>query len=212
MLPQVFDLFVQEQRSLDRSQGGLGVGLTIVRSLVELHGGKVAAFSEGVGRGSEFEIRLPAHDTAAVDGRANGTTAAAHRPGAGSARVLIVDDNVDAASVLAEALSHLGYSTAVAHDGPAGLEAARNFRPSVVLLDIGLPQMDGYEVAARLRAETGPRMPALVAITGYGQNADKVRASTAGFCEHLVKPVDLDTVLDVLGRLTRIPPQSEAAG
>jgi CheY-like chemotaxis protein len=122
-----------------------------------------------------------------------------------AARVLIVDDNVDAASVLADALTHLGYDTAVAHDGPSGLTTARTFRPSVVLLDIGLPVMDGYEVAARLRAEAGPGAPALVAITGYGQSADKLRAATAGFSEHLVKPVDLGTVLAVVGRLARHP-------
>jgi CheY-like chemotaxis protein len=122
--------------------------------------------------------------------------------------VLIVDDNVDAASVLADALRHVGYSTAVAHDGPTGLEAARSFQPSVVLLDIGLPVMDGYELASRLRSEADSAALALVAITGYGQSADKARATLAGFDEHLVKPVELDMVLEVLGRLDRGSPAS----
>ncbi|HZR10822.1 MAG TPA: ATP-binding protein [Myxococcales bacterium] len=201
MLPRVFDLFTQEPRSLDRSQGGLGVGLTIVRSLIELHGGKVTAFSEGAGRGSEFEIRLPAAKKQRVED-GDGAKSMPPQRDAAAARVLIVDDNVDAASVLADALSHLGYSTAVAHDGPSGLLTARTFQPRVILLDIGLPVMDGYELASRLRAEAGSGMPALVAITGYGQSADKQRAETAGFSEHLVKPVDLNTVLAVVGRLT----------
>jgi CheY-like chemotaxis protein len=164
----------------------------------------VTAFSEGAGCGSEFEIRLPAAKTQRVE---DGDAAKSMMPlrDAAAARVLIVDDNVDAASVLAEALSHLGYSTAVAHDGPTGLLTARTFQPRVILLDIGLPVMDGYELASRLRAEAGPGMPALVAITGYGQSADRQRAETAGFSEHLVKPVDLNTVLAVVWRLTREP-------
>ena len=210
MLPQVFDLFVQDQRGLDRSQGGLGVGLTIVRSLIELHGGKVSASSEGEGRGSEFEIRLPALDEAPAEARGAGT-GPAPRPGEGTgARVLIVDDNVDAACVLAEALRHVGYDTAVAHDGVRGLEAVRSFRPGVVLLDIGLPVMDGYQVAARLRAESGGA-PALVAISGYGQHADRARAKMAGFDEHLVKPVELDQVLEVVDRLSRSPAPQAAS-
>lgn len=202
MLPRVFDLFAQEQRSLDRSQGGLGVGLTIVRSLVELHGGRVAAFSEGAGCGSEFEIRLPAvEESHGVGDGIDPSKSLPSKRDPDAVRVLIVDDNIDAASVLAEALGLLGYTTAVAHDGPTGLLTARTFQPSVVLLDIGLPVMDGYELAARLREEAGPGMPALVAITGYGQSADKLRAATAGFSEHLVKPVDLNTVAAVVGRL-----------
>ena len=203
MLPQVFDLFVQDQRSLDRSQGGLGVGLTIVRSLIELHGGKVSASSEGVGRGSEFEIRLPALDEVPEESGAEEPELAPRSRRPDGARVLIVDDNVDAASVLAEALRHVGYDTAVAHDGAKGLEAARTFRPAVVLLDIGLPVMDGYQVAARLRVESAGEPLALVAISGYGQHADRARAKMAGFDEHLVKPVELERVLDVVDRLTR---------
>jgi signal transduction histidine kinase/ActR/RegA family two-component response regulator len=206
MLPRVFDLFAQEQRGLDRSQGGLGVGLTIVRSLVEMHGGRVTASSDGAGRGSEFEIRLPALEEAAAEAEGSSARPAAPALGRRGARVLIVDDNVDAASVLADALRHVGYSTAVAHDGPTGLETARSFQPSVVLLDIGLPVMDGYELASRLRSETDSAALALVAITGYGQSADKARATLAGFDEHLVKPVELDMVLEVLGRLDRGSP------
>jgi signal transduction histidine kinase/ActR/RegA family two-component response regulator len=206
MLPRVFDLFAQEQRGLDRSQGGLGVGLTIVRSLVEMHGGKVTASSGGAGRGSEFEIRLPALEEAPAEAEGNSPRPAAPALERRGTRVLIVDDNVDAASVLADALWHVGYSTAVAHDGPTGLETARSFQPSVVLLDIGLPVMDGYELASRLRSEAASAALSLVAITGYGQSADKARVTLAGFDEHLVKPVEVDMVLEVLGRLARGSP------
>jgi signal transduction histidine kinase/ActR/RegA family two-component response regulator len=207
MLSRIFDLFVQDQRNLDRSQGGLGVGLTIVRSLVELHGGKVSASSDGPGRGSEFEIRLPALEDDAVEALAEPRAPEAPIRTNSEARVLIVDDNVDAASVLADALRDVGYDARIAHDGPAGIEVARTFRPRVVLLDIGLPIVDGYQVAARLRAECAAAPLALVALTGYGQSADRARAKMAGFDEHLVKPVELRSVLEVLERLTSaVPP------
>ncbi len=189
MLPRVFDMFVQEKQMLDRSAGGLGLGLTIVRSLVELHGGTVSVTSPGLGLGSEFVVRLPYAPGATSPGVAKSSN-----PPAASqtlaARVLVVDDNMDAAEMLSLALEMSGYVTRVAHDGPEALRAADEFSPQLAVLDIGLPVMDGYEVARRLKTRF-PKLP-LVALTGYGQVDDARRAREAGFDEHLVKPVDLD--------------------
>jgi len=187
LLDKAFDLFVQETRSLDRAQGGLGIGLTMVRTLVKLHGGSVRAFSDGPGRGSEIVVRLPlARADLALEARATGEGA---RAPAGGLRVLVVDDNVDAARALGRLLELLGHQVAVAHDGPAALATASTVRPELVLLDLGLPGMDGYAVAARLR-DAGHRPAALVALTGYGQAEHHQRSSEAGFDHHLVKPVD----------------------
>ena len=189
LVPQVFDLFVQGERSLARSQGGLGIGLTLVRRLVELHGGSVSASSAGPGRGSEFTIRLPA-------------LAAAHREGVPSTghqggqtpdsprRVLVVDDNEDAAQSLARLLTRWGHEVQTTYDGPSALEVALSQRPEVVLLDIGMPGMDGYEVARRLRAQREFEAIPLAAITGYGQEDDRRRSRQAGFDHHFTKPVD----------------------
>jgi PAS domain S-box-containing protein len=187
---RLFDPFYQGPRTLDRSQGGLGLGLAIVRNLVELHGGSVTAHSDGPGRGSEFVVRLPRSTPSEAPSR--GAQVPAHTTSAPSgphSRVLVVDDNRDAANMLAEALHDLGHQTETAFDGPSALKAAERFRPQVVLLDIGLPVMDGYEVARHLRqeAELGPLK--LVAITGYGQSSDKRKSLEAGFDEHVVKPV-----------------------
>jgi PAS domain S-box-containing protein len=189
MLPRVFDLFAQAERSLDRAEGGLGIGLTLVRSLVELHGGSVQANSDGLGHGSEFVVRLPAAGAAAR--RADQPSATAPGSGGPSAarRILVVDDNVDAAQSLATLLKLWGHEVAVAHDGAGALEAARTQPPDVILLDIGLPGMSGLEVARQIRQE--PRRPLLVALTGYGQEQDRRRSVEAGFEAHLVKPVDL---------------------
>ena len=187
MLPRVFDLFAQADRSLDRSQGGLGIGLTLVRLLVELHGGTVTVSSPGVGQGSEFVVHLPAATT---------TNPAAPAPGAGPAdgsarRVLVVDDNVPAAESLAMLVRLSGHEARVVHDGTAALALAPEFRPDVVLLDIGLPGMDGYEVARRLRSVPGtPPSLLLIAVTGYGREDDRLRSRDAGIDHHLVKPVD----------------------
>jgi two-component system, chemotaxis family, CheB/CheR fusion protein len=196
LLPQIFDLFVQEERSLDRSQGGLGIGLTLVRSLVERHGGRVEVASEGPGRGSEFTVRLPllpaspgVEPSSARDSREAGTAAA---------RLLLVEDNLDAAEALGELLRMWGHEVHVAHDGASALRLAAAERPDVLLLDIGLPGMDGYEVARRLRATPGFERVKLVALTGYGQESDRQRASEAGFNHHLVKPVDLERLRDLL--------------
>jgi signal transduction histidine kinase/CheY-like chemotaxis protein len=188
MLPRVFDLFRQAEQTLDRSAGGLGIGLTLVKSLVELHGGRVEAFSEGLAQGSEFVVRLPVSESAR-EPSANGAlpVETPSRPGR---RVLVVDDNVDAADSLAMVLRVGGYDARTAHDGLAALQMAEGFRPEVVLLDIGLPKMDGYEVARRLRERVGSENVFLVAITGYGQEGDRRRAEEAGFDAHLVKPAD----------------------
>lgn len=198
MLPHVFDLFVQGRQSADRSKGGLGLGLTLVRTLVILHGGTVEARSEGTGRGSEFIVRLPPASSEAV--------AAAPRASARpqdttfrGIRVLIVDDNQDAASMLAEAMRSFGYDTRFAFDGPSALDDAARFKPHVILLDLGLPVMDGYEVAERLRLGGVPAL--LIAVTGYGQEADRSRSHSAGFAAHFVKPVDLDELRHFLDRL-----------
>lgn len=203
MLPRVFDLFVQEGQSLARSRGGLGLGLTIVRSLVALHGGTVNAHSDGDGQGSTFTIRLP--HVPAPGGRGVEEHAPEGRLDLPAVlpRVLVVDDNVDAAALLADMLAGVGCTTRAVYDGPTALEAAVAFEPDVALLDIGLPVMDGYELARRLAAHpqlTGVR---LVAVTGYGQPEDRERTREAGFHAHLVKPVDFvqlrDTIVDLVG-------------
>ena len=193
LLPRVFDLFVQARQTLDRAQGGLGLGLALVKNLVAMHGGTVAARSEGPGRGSAFAVRLPSIDATASDERPSDAitiTSASRR------RLLVVDDNEDNATMMGEALEHLGYRIAVAHDGPQALRIAAEFAPSVALLDLGLPIMDGYEVAGRLRAQS--RDVKLVAITGYGQDSDRERTLQAGFCAHLTKPVDLAKLSAIL--------------
>ena len=197
VLPRIFDLFVQERQALDRSQGGLGIGLTIVRNLVERHGGSVSVQSDGPGKGSEFVIRLPAAGRSreeAAPAPAPGPAIEGTMPPAEIARILVVDDNEDGAEMLAEVLSGKGYETRVAHDAPTALEVAREFSPDIAFLDIGLPVMDGYELAAHLREIPGLAGLQLIAVTGYGQEADRRRTLEAGFHHHLVKPVDFDDV------------------
>jgi two-component system CheB/CheR fusion protein len=190
---KVFDLFVQADRSYDRGQGGLGIGLTVVRRLVELHGGTVEAHSEGLGRGSELVVRLPALANAEPEetgGAEDGTIAGPALPAASTRRVLVVDDNVDMADSLALLLSLRGYEVDTAYDGQAALKKAASFHPEVVLLDIGLPGLDGYEVATRLRRRRRTAKSLLVALTGYGGEDDQLRARQAGFDHHLTKPVN----------------------
>ncbi len=188
VLPRIFDLFAQADRTLDRSQGGLGIGLTLVRSLVELHGGTVEAHSEGPGKGSEFVVRLPAVEEASTSGKQAEPGAAVANDGP-PLSILVVDDNADAADSLAWLLRRWGHEVRTAHDGLAGLKEALAHRPQIVLLDIGLPGLDGYEVARRLRVELG-RQALLVAVTGYGQEEDRRLAEEAGFDAHLTKPAD----------------------
>ncbi len=214
VLPKVFEMFVQDGRAIDRSQGGLGLGLAIVRSLVELHGGTVSAHSEGVGRGSEFVVRLPLAQRSAQSA-SNALASSPPQPSNEGAlqplRILLVDDNRNAAKLLAELLEMTGFVTHVAYDGPTALEAAPAFRPDVALLDIGLPIMDGYELAAKLRAQALLRGTRLIALTGYGQESDRRRAQEAGFDFHLVKPVNLEQLLEAIRHLTGAEPKPLAA-
>jgi CheY-like chemotaxis protein len=183
LLPRVFELFTQGERGIDRREGGLGVGLALVQRLARLHGGRVEAASEGHGKGSEFTLHLPIED------RAIGPTdtAETHRD-ARPRRVLIVEDHADVRQALRTLLEHDGHMVYEAVDGAEGIEAAERIKPDVVLIDIGLPRVDGYQVAQAIRAKLGRLR--LVAVTGYGQPEDKRRARDAGFDEHLVKPVD----------------------
>ncbi len=190
MLPRVFDLFVQGDRSLARSQGGLGIGLTLAQRLVELHGGTVQAHSEGLGQGSEFVVRLPASDAPRAGKERPARASTASTSAARRKRVLVVDDNIDAVDSIVLILRGAGYEVSCAYDGPSVLSAAMDFRPDVVVLDIGLPGMNGYEVARQLRSQQQFRRTPLVAVTGYGQAADRLKAREAGFDAHLTKPVN----------------------
>jgi CheY-like chemotaxis protein len=202
LLPRIFDLFVQGRRALDRRGGGLGLGLAVVKRIVELHGGTVEAFSDGPGRGTELRLSLPRAAEALADAPATSPAPAGPPPAlARGTRVLIVDDNEDAGVILGEALRRHGYEVGVAPDGPTALRLAATSPPQVALLDIGLPVMDGYEVARRLRAQLAPAKVKLVAITGYGRESDRLKTRAAGFDLHLTKPVDLDVVLGALVRL-----------
>jgi CheY-like chemotaxis protein len=205
LLPQVFDMFTQADRTLDRAQGGLGIGLTLVKRLVEMHGGSVEARSEGLGQGAEFVVRLPllaAEEEELQEATVRTVDGHAHTRGL---RILVVDDNVDAADSIAILLSMEGHQTQTVNNAHDALIAATEFRPDVVLLDIGLPEMDGYEVARRLRSENAIENLRLVAVTGYGQPADRARAQAAGFDKHLVKPVEPAALNEFL-RTVQSPP------
>lgn len=196
LLAQVFDLFVQGKSGAD----GLGIGLAIVRGLVELHCGSVCAHSAGLGQGSEFTVRIPLASAAAVSLGAT-TIGAPVAIGAAVHRVLVVDDNRDAADTLELALRAMGYDVIAAYDGPAALELARSSAPTVALIDLDLPAMDGYELAAALRAVPQLAHVPVVAVTGYGQDTDRARTSAAGFAAHLVKPVELSRIQQILDAL-----------
>lgn len=206
MLSSVFDLFTQVDHSLDRAQGGLGIGLTLVRTLVELHGGKVEAASEGLGRGSEFTIRLPlaAAPAPSADPRPPEAPAADGVP-TRPLRILLVEDHPDGAEVLASLLGHWGHQVEAVVDGAQALDALAAGRPDVVLMDLGLPGMSGFEVARRIREIDGDARGAfLVALTGYGQEEARRKSSEAGFDLHLVKPVDPEELRQVLSRVESI--------
>jgi signal transduction histidine kinase/DNA-binding response OmpR family regulator len=198
MLASVFDLFTQVDRSLDRSQGGLGIGLTLVKRLVEMHNGTVTVQSAGVGAGSEFTVTLPlAPPDVAPPPTVPAMPTVAPRSTTGL-RVVVVDDNVDGAESMAELLQILGHHTVVAHTGPDGLEAVRTAVPDLVLLDIGLPGMDGYEVARRLRSDPATRGVVLAAVSGYGRDNDRTRSRDVGFDHHFTKPLELDALQSLL--------------
>jgi PAS domain S-box-containing protein len=200
ILPHVFDLFTQADRSLDRSQGGLGIGLTLVRRLVELHGGSVEAHSAGPGKGSEFVIYLPL--ATVVESKGEMPEPAAAVRSERCCRILVVDDNMDSAESMATLLRLDGHEVRVVYDGLAAVESALAFRPQVVLLDIGLPGLDGYEVARRLRLSNETKDIFLIALTGYGRTEDRVRALTSGFNYHITKPVDPRELDMIIKKLT----------
>jgi two-component system, sensor histidine kinase len=198
MLPHIFKMFTQVDRSKRQSQGGLGIGLTLVRTLVEMHGGEVEARSPGLNEGSEFVVRLPLVRTilkADIPARESQVPILPHR------RVLVVDDNQDAAMSLGKLLQLLGADVAVVHDGYAALEILSSFKPNVVLLDIGMPGMDGYEVARRIREQAEWQSVMLIALTGWGQEEDRQRADLAGFDHHLLKPADLTALRTLITSL-----------
>jgi two-component system CheB/CheR fusion protein len=196
LLPRVFDLFTQAERSLERSRGGLGIGLTIVKRLVEMHGGRVEAHSAGPGMGSEFEVHLPV----AAMTRPPMTATANKSQAEGHLRVVIVEDNYDAAEALTMLLELFGHHATIVADGLAAIDAVRNGAFDIALVDIGLPGIDGYEVARRIRKLPNAKTMTLVALTGYGQETDKQRALSAGFDEHLTKPVKIERLQALLNR------------
>jgi two-component system CheB/CheR fusion protein len=208
MLPFVFDMFAQADASLARSEGGLGIGLTLVRSLVDSHGGRVEAESAGLGQGAEFRVYLPALSSREMERERRARPADPEASPRAPSRVLVVDDNRDAAELLATGLRLQGHSVETAHDGDEALSKAAAFEPDAVVLDIGLPRMDGYQVARRLREEARLTNLLLVAVSGYGQDDDRRRARDAGFDHHLTKPVPLDEIHALLGAPDRRKPRS----
>lgn len=197
LLPRVFDMFAQVDRSMERSQGGLGIGLALVRQLVEMHGGQVEADSKGPGCGSKFTVRLPV--SSALPQAEPDTGAHKLRTSAGQGlRVLVVDDNVDGAETMAQFLGLLGYDTLTRHDGLGAIDAVASFQPDVVVLDIGLPHLNGHEVASRIRQTARGSDILLLAVSGMGQDEDVQKSREAGFDRHFVKPVDLQVLVDVV--------------
>ena len=197
MAERVFDLFAQAETGLDRSKGGLGIGLSLAQRLTELHGGKIRVHSEGLGRGAEFVVTLPLADPVGPAADVPGAEQTEPAPHTGRT-VLLVDDNVDATLALSMLLTHAGFTVVQAHDGVEALERASQSAPDIVLLDLGLPIVDGYQVAATLRAQVGGNAPLLIAISGYGQPEDRERSKAVGFDHHLVKPIDCDVLLALM--------------
>jgi signal transduction histidine kinase len=200
LLPHVFDVFVQGSSTLDRSQGGLGIGLSLVRRLAELHGGSVEAESLGPNRGSTFTLRLPR-----IEHQVAPPPAPVSRSDHGKPRILLIEDNDDGREMMSMMLGAYGYDVATAADGLLGLSAAQDYQPDLALVDIGLPGIDGYEVARRLRADPATREIKLIALTGYGLAEDLRRVMEAGFDRHLVKPVDIDQLMEVIDSCARVP-------
>ena len=203
LLPSVFEMFVQGARGPDRAEGGLGLGLSLVRTLTHLHGGTVTAHSDGPGRGSEFVVRLPASANVDSARPMDAPVDPAWLRGAHSRgrRVLIVDDNWDVTDMTAQLLTLAGYEVRTANDPLEGLALATIFRPHIAIVDIGLPVMDGYTLGRELCSRLGAARPILIAITGYSQAQDKMRSMEAGFAHHLVKPVDADHLVALIDSL-----------
>ena len=208
LLPRVFDLFVQGQRALDRAEGGLGLGLAVVKNLVTLHGGTVTVHSDGADRGSEFTVRLP---LAGIAAPAQAPAQARKGDQSHRRRILVVDDNIDAADTLATALEMMGHEVRIANDGPHALETMKRFAPEIGVLDLGLPVMDGYELATRMRELAAGHPLRLIAVTGYGQPEDQDRSRSAGFDAHLVKPVELEHLGRVIAQLGARAPAPQAS-
>jgi CheY-like chemotaxis protein len=196
-LDEIFELFAQVDQRSARSREGLGIGLNVARRLIEIHSGRIEAYSEGEGQGSEFIVRLPLREAQGITSNSSMSTAALdHVP----RKILIADDNTDAAISLSMLLEGMGHQCRVVHDGPAALEAAEEMRPDAVILDIGMPKLDGYTVARRLAEQPWSGHTLLIALTGWAQEADRRRASDAGFHHHLVKPVETAILREVLSR------------
>jgi PAS domain S-box-containing protein len=202
LLPRVFDHFVQEPQAIDRAQGGLGLGLAVVKGLVELHGGTVAARSEGADRGSEFTVRLPATAAPAA------AEAVGEHHGGSRRRVLVVEDNDDARDMLKVLLEMSGHEVETAADGPSGLQKLQSFRPDIALIDLGLPGIDGYGLARMAREHAATRGIRLIALTGYGQLEDRRRALAVGFDRHVAKPVDPDELEQIVREAPALPPSA----
>jgi CheY-like chemotaxis protein len=196
LLPHIFELFIQGPRDLERAAGGLGLGLPLVKSLVEMHGGKIDASSPGRGQGSEVIVTLPRMREASAKKRANGEGSARQTAAERRYRILLVDDETEMVTILAELLERAGHQTCTVHDGLAALDAAGSFAPEIILLDLGLPGIDGYEVARRLREQPRGEAPLMVAVTGY--QADAERLGQAGFDHHLLKPLSMGKLYDLL--------------
>ena len=210
VLPRIFELFEQAVRNSDRAQGGLGLGLALVKSLVASHDGSVRATSAGLGKGSTFTIRLPRLEKAAPASTRPGTQHASIECATESLRVMIVDDNVDAASTMKMFLDAMGHEVCIEHGASGALERAKKFLPQICLLDIGLPDIDGYDLARRLRSQPETAGTTLIAITGYGQEQDRLRAASAGFDHHFVKPIDGQMLATLLTQVS--PHQAEPPG
>lgn len=207
-LDKVFELFGQAAASLDRSQGGLGIGLTVVRLIAELHGGRAQVFSDGVGQGTEAVVHLPVHSQQAT----TGNSVPQHVPRATAPnRVLIIDDNVDVTEMLAAYLQQIGHDVIRAQDGHSGLDAATRHQPDVIVCDIGLPGLDGYEVARRLREAPHLRSSLLIAVSGYGEAADRDKARAAGFSHYITKPADPAALADLIANSGKSEPDSQPA-